>query len=71
VQNHATIHNRGAGLEAKIEIIRPVQPLHRLQILRIQLWDVHEDIAIYIDAVLILMSRTTVFGESRELPPFQ
>ena len=32
VQNHATIHNRGAGLEAKIEIIRPIEPLNRLRI---------------------------------------
>ena len=32
VQNHATIHDRGAGLEAEIEIIRTVESLNRLRI---------------------------------------
>jgi hypothetical protein len=58
VQNHAAIYRSGAGLEAEIEILSPVQPLNCLQILRIQLGNLHEDAVIHGDAVLILMGGT-------------
>src|ERR1039457_63952 len=60
VQDHAAIHRRGAGLKPEIEIIRPVERLNRLQILRIQLWDVHEDVVIHVDAMLILVRGAAV-----------
>ena len=62
VQNDAAIHGRGAGLEPEIEIFRAIELLNRFEILRVQLYDVDENVVIDGDAVLILMCGSGVFG---------
>ena len=71
VQNHALVHGRRTGLETKIEVLRLVEPLHGLEILRVQFCHVDEDVVIQFDAVLVLMGGAAVFGKGRKRPRLQ
>ena len=70
VQDHAAIDGRRARPEAEIQVVCPAEPLNRLEILRVQPWDVYEDIVIHVDTMLILMGSAAVFGKGRELAGF-
>jgi hypothetical protein len=66
-QDRSAVDRRGARLDTEIEVFGFVDGLDALAILRIQSGNVHEDVVVDQDAVLVLASRLTVFRERREL----
>ena len=65
-KDHTAINCCRTWLEPEIEVFRLVKLLNILEILRVQPRDVHEDVVIHSDAVLVLMCRLAIFRERRE-----
>ena len=57
------IRGRRTRSQAEIEILRPVEPLNLLQIIRVQHWGLHEDV--------VILGGAAVFSEGRELAGFE
>src|SRR2546425_12974865 len=70
-QGHAMINSCRTRLEPEIEIFCLVNPLHLLEISRVEIWDVHKHVIADGDTVKVLMCDFAVFGERQEPTRFQ